>query len=132
MKNRRSILIPVLCTVLTLLVFRTVMIIGYVPSESMEPTIHKNSFVLGLRPFGELKTGDVIIFRHDGKLLVKRIAAAAGETVIHNGKEIIVPDDCFYVLGDNAENSLDSRYWTNPFVNSGDVVGKVICRISPR
>ena len=126
MKNWRSILIPVLCTALTLLLFRTVLIIGYVPSESMEPTIHKNSFVLGLRPCGELKTGDVIIFRHDGKLLVKRIAAAAGETVMHNGEEVIVPDDCLYVRGDNAENSLDSRYWENPFVSRGDVVGKVM------
>ena len=124
MKNWRSILIPVLCTALALLVFRTVLIIGYVPSKSMEPTIHKNSFVLGLRLYGELKTGDVIIFRHGGKLLVKRIAAVGGETVIHNGEEVIVPNDCFYVLGDNAENSLDSRFWENPFVSREDVVGK--------
>ena len=128
MKNWHSILIPVLCTVLTLLAFRTVLMIGYVPSESMEPTIHKDSFVLGLRLYGELKTGDIIIFRHDGKLLVKRIAAAAGDTLIHNGEEIIVPNDCFYVLGDNAENSLDSRYWEYPFVSRENVVGKVILR----
>lgn len=126
MKNWRSVLLPVICTALTLLIFRTVLILGYVPSESMEPTIHKNSFVLGLRPYGELKTGDIIIFRREGKLLVKRIAATEGETVMHDGEEVDVPDDCFYVLGDNAENSLDSRYWENPFVSRGDVVGKVI------
>ena len=125
MKKWRSILLPILCTALTLLIFRTVLILGYVPSESMEPTIHKNSFVLGLRPYGELKTGDIIIFRHEGKLLVKRIAATEGETVMRNEESVIVPDDCFYVLGDNAENSLDSRYWENPFVSREDVLGKL-------
>ena len=98
----------------------------------MEPTIHANSFVLGIRLFGELKTGDVIIFRHDGRLLVKRITATAGETAIHCGEEVVVPDDGFYVLGDNVDNSLDSRYWTDPFVYRGDVVGKVICFRFPR
>lgn len=131
MKNWRSILLPVICTALTLLICRTVLIIGYVPSESMEPTIHKNSFVLGLRPYGELKTGDIIIFRHDGKLLVKRIAATEGETVIHGVESIIVPPGCFYVLGDNVENSLDSRYWEVPFVYEKDVTGIVILSSSP-
>ena len=125
MKNWRSILIPVLCTVLTLLIFRTVLIIGYVPSGSMEPAIHANSFVLGLRLYGELKTGDVIIFRHEGKLLVKRIAAVGAETVIHNGAELAVPLDSYYVLGDNADNSRDSRYWSDPFVSGEEVVGRV-------
>ena len=125
MKKYRSTIIPLFCTVLTLIIFKTVLIIGYVPSESMEPTIHKNSFVLGLRLYGELKTGDVIIFQHDGKLLVKRIAAIGGERVVHNGETVIVPKGCFYVLGDNVDNSLDSRYWTDPYVSGEEIVGRV-------
>lgn len=132
MKKYRSAIVPLFCTVLTLIIFKTVLIIGYVPGESMEPTIHANSFVLGLRLYGELKTGDVIIFQHDGKLLVKRIAAIEGEMVIHNGEEITVPSNCYYVLGDNAGNSLDSRFWTEPFVCRVDAVGKVISLISRR
>lgn len=126
MKKYRSTIIPLFCTVLTLIIFKTVLIIGYVPSDSMEPTIHANSFVLGLRLYGELKTGDVIIFQHDGKLLVKRIAATSGESVLHNGEVLIAPDSSYYVLGDNAENSLDSRYWEMPFVSREDVIGKVM------
>ncbi len=125
MKNWRSIPIPVLWTLLTMLIFRTVLIIGFVPSESMEPTIHKNSFVLGLRLYGELKTGDVIIFWHDGKLLVKRIAAVGGETVIYNDDQLTIPPDTYYVLGDNAKDSLDSRYWQDPFVRGEAIVGQV-------
>lgn len=125
MRKYRQVLIPLLCALLTLVIFKAVLIIGYVPSESMEPTIYANSFVLGLRLYGELETGDIIIFRHEGKLLVKRIAAVGGETVIHNGEDLIVPSNCYYVLGDNADNSLDSRFWENPFVSREEVVGKV-------
>ena len=72
------------------------------------------------------ETGDIIIFRHDGKLLVKRIAAMEGDMVERNGASMTVPEGCYYVLGDNADNSYDSRYWLNPFVDGTDVVAKLI------
>lgn len=88
----------------------------------MEPTIEKGSYIVGIRIFSELEVGDIIIFQHEGKLLVKRIAAVAGETLERNGVCITVPDDYYYVLGDNTENSFDSRYWDEPFVQKRDVV----------
>ena len=68
-------LIPVLITAFIFILFKLVFLIGYVPTESMEPTIKKGSYIVGIRLFSELETGDIIIFRHDEKLLVKRIAA---------------------------------------------------------
>ena len=70
-RKPRGWVIPVMCAVVTLLVFKMVLLVGYVPSSSMEPTLHKSSIILGLRFHGELKTGDIIIFRHNGELLVK-------------------------------------------------------------
>ena len=125
-RKQRSWVIPVLCTAVTLLLFKTVLLVGYVPSSSMEPTLHKDSIILGLRPYGELKTGDIIIFRHEGKLLVKRIAACGGEEIERDGKMLTVPYGCFYVLGDNAEDSFDSRYWEEPFVKEADVAAVVL------
>jgi len=38
-------------------------------------------------------------------LLVKRIAAVAGDKVVHNGDEFLIPTNAVYVLGDNQEDS---------------------------
>lgn len=34
------------------------------------------------------------------------------------------PEECY--LGDNAKNSLDSRYWDEPFAREADIVAKTI------
>ena len=60
---------------------KAVFLFGYVPTASMEPTLPEGSYILGLRIYGELEKGDIIIFKHDGKLLVKRIAALPGEAI---------------------------------------------------
>lgn len=124
------ILIPTLCALLVLVLFRFVFYLGYVPSASMEPTIHKGSLILGLRQFGELKTGDIVIFRHDGRTLVKRIAASPGETYILNGSPITVPAGQYLLLGDNTAESNDSRHWANPFVTTQSIEAKLLLSIN--
>ena len=126
MKKLLPILIPVFCAILVLVLFRFVFYLGYVPTASMEPTIHQGSLILGLRQFGELHTGDVVIFRRDGRTLVKRIAASPGETYILNGSPISVPANHYLLLGDNAADSYDARYWDEPFVSGKDILAITI------
>ena len=53
-KNNRWLLIPILSSLL-LVLMKTVLFLGYVPTESMEPTLKKDSFILGTRLYGEVK-----------------------------------------------------------------------------
>ena len=126
LKKTGKWIFPAIATLLTFIFLKCVFLIGYVPSESMEPTLERGSYIIGFRIYSSLETGDIIIFRHDGKLLVKRIAAVGGDIVEKNGTSMTVPEGCYYVLGDNADSSYDSRYWLDPFVDGADVVAKLI------
>ncbi len=125
MRKRGWIFIPICVAVLILILFKTVFFIGYVPTESMEPTLKKGSIILGVRCFDELNVGDIIVFEHDGRLLVKRIAATEGSMVEINGEILTIPKDSFFVLGDNAGESYDSRHWKEPFVGRQTIRAKL-------
>ncbi len=128
MKKLKWLILPILVFGLTFCLFRFVLLIGYVPSASMEPTLKEKSYILGLRIYGDLEVGDIIIFEHNDTTMVKRIAAIGGETIEVDGKTYNVPEGSVFVLGDNAENSFDSRYWGNPFVDKNKIIAKVLKR----
>lgn len=38
---------------------------------------------------------------------------------------ISIPEDCYFVLGDNSDNSWDCRYWEDPYVRQRDIRAKI-------
>lgn len=135
-KRVRPWIIPAVVTLLFCLVLRFVVLIGYVPSASMEPTIKQDSLIFGWRIHNSLKVGDIVVFEKDDVLQVKRVAAGPGNIVDYSSLEymdslpipernmsiVTVPAGCYFLLGDNVQNSLDSRYWDNPFISEDQIV----------
>ena len=106
--------------------------------------------------FDAPERGDVAVFRYPddptGKTLyVKRIIGAEGDRIevrdgvlFVNGEvqeeeyiaettsgdfgPYIVPEDSYFMMGDNRNHSLDSRYWENKFVEEEEILGKVVLR----
>ena len=109
--------------------------------------------------FGEPERYDIIIFKYpdnEKELFIKRIIGMPGETVeIKDGKVYIngseeplkdsftpetpegdygpytVPEDSYFVLGDNRNYSRDSRFWNNPYVAEDKILGKAVLRYFP-
>jgi signal peptidase I len=126
-----------------------------VQGPSMEPTFHNGECLLMRRanwPILPLHVGDVVVFRLGPDTLIKRVAALPGDLApiedygpIKGGDrtrwctlpgEVFpsavlrpVPRGSLYVLGDNADNSEDSRYF-GP-VPAAAVIGKVVHWATP-
>lgn len=76
---------------------------------SMLPHLLPGKIVLGCG-FGKLKKGDVVILSHDGLEKIKRIDQ--------------IESDKLFVLGDNADQSTDSRQFG--LIDRSQVLARVI------
>ena len=110
--------------------------------------------------FGDPQRFDIVIFKYpddEKQLFIKRIIGLPGETVtIKDGKVYIndsqeplddsfcpetplakgdgvyqVPEDCYFMLGDNRNYSKDSRYWVNKYVARDKILGEAVLRYWP-
>ena len=103
-------LLPMTVTLVILILFRFVFLLGYVPTASMEPTLKTGSLILGVRVWRDIRKRDIIVFRHNKEYLVKRVEAVGGDLIERNGEDLVVPEGGFYVLGDNGQCSWAVSY----------------------
>ena len=111
------------------------------------------------KPSGIYQRYDIVIFKYPddpSKIFIKRVIGLPGETVtVKDGKIYIdgkeqtqavsfcseemagsfgpyeVPEDSYFVMGDNRNNSLDSRYWDNTYVKKEAILAKAGFRYWP-
>lgn len=128
-----------------------------VTGTSMSPTLQEGQVLMASKGH-DFKTGDVIAFYYNNKILVKRVIAMPGDwvnisedgTVYVNDIAIDepylnekalgdcnielpyqVPESKIFVMGDNRSVSLDSRNTTIGCVSEEQVVGRITFAIWP-
>lgn len=47
------------------------------------------------------------------------------EMLVEEYQSYVVPNDCYFFLGDNRNNSKDARYWKHTFVKKNQLVAKI-------
>lgn len=117
--------------------------------QSMEPTVHDKSYAISNRLSAkEVNRFDVVTVKADGRLLIKRVIGLPGETITYEESKLYVdgeyvPEDFlgtdvrtedfsytvpyggYFLMGDNREVSIDSRYYgafSKSDLKSGDVL----------
>jgi signal peptidase I len=68
------------------------------------------------------KDNDGYVYINDEKISEPYVLKQ-GDTYKGLASEYTVPDGCVFLMGDNREDSFDSRYWDNPFIKIKDIKG---------
>jgi signal peptidase I len=149
------VLVLAVAFLLALFINKFIILNEEIPSGSMENTIMTGDRVFTYRQaylFSDPKRGDIIVFPFpddESVDYIKRIIGLPGETV--EGKDglvyidgealdesyvketinedfgpFTVPEDSYFMMGDNRNDSADSRYWNDPFVKKDKIKSKAI------
>lgn len=154
------LMVVVTAFVLAFVITHFIIIKAEVPTGSMKDTIQEGDRLIGWRIaylFSDPKRGDIVIFPNPDNeevKYIKRVIGLPGETieivdgVLYIDGEVyeedyikepmtgsfgpyMVPEDSYFMMGDNRNHSSDARYWKNTYVKKDKIIGKAWLRYEP-
>ena len=159
MKKIIKELYPYVIIIVCVVLFRTFIATPVrVDGDSMKDTLHNNEILVLNKLDKSYKRFDIVVINHGSTKLVKRIIGMPGENISYkdgklyiNGKvfndvetsrtsdftleELYalekIPDNYYFVMGDNRGNSLDSRDYRVGLIKKENIVGITIFRLFP-
>lgn len=156
-RTLKIVLIVIVTASLLLNLFTFIMPVVKYYGNSMSPTLEDGQILI-VNKMAEIKSGDIIAFYYNNKVIVRRVVATGNTqvsidvfgTVSVNGKELAepyienktlgqsnqnfpynVPTNSYFVLGDNREIAMDSRLSEIGVVTEDRFLGKVVFSLNP-
>lgn len=159
MKKILKELYPYVVIVVVVVLFRTYIATPVrVDGDSMKDTLHNNDILILNKLDKSYKRFDIVVIKYNNTKLVKRIIGMPGENISYKDNELYIndkkyedietsrtydfsleelyaldriPNNHYFVMGDNRGNSLDSRDYRVGLIKKEDIVGVTIFRLFP-
>ena len=153
-----TVLIDILVSIFIVIALcRVLFMFSIVKGDSMSPNVQQGTIVIANRMSyrnQEIQRGDVVMAYHEDKVVIKRVIGLPGDKLyFKNGyvylnnevvretylegdaaltyctEEFDVPEGYYFLMGDNRPESYDSRFYLDPYINTDDIIGKIILQI---
>ena len=123
--------------------------VGFINGDSMLPTYNNGNIVLIKKRNYKIEKDDIVVVKKNNLIIIKRIVGVPHDTlIVKEGKlyinnevnakynniqdegilkdEVVLNKNQYFIIGDNYNNSIDSRSNEIGIIEKNNIIGKII------